>query len=47
MRERIGYERLPTERANRASRALDRLSPLEISVLMTGRIAGRSPRSGV
>ncbi len=34
MRERIGYERLPTERANRASRALDRLSPLEISVLM-------------
>src|SRR5207237_10121339 len=34
MRERIGYERLPTERANRASRALDRLSPLEIAVLM-------------
>src|SRR5437660_9945080 len=34
MPERIGYERLPTERANRASRALDRLSPLEIAVLM-------------
>src|SRR5437588_5078203 len=33
MRERIGYERLPTERANRASRALDRPSPLEIAVL--------------
>src|SRR5207244_13443362 len=34
MREPIGYGRLPTERANRASRALDRLSPLEIAVLM-------------
>src|SRR5437879_5158964 len=34
MREPIGYDRLPTERANRASRALDRLSPLEIAVLM-------------
>jgi N-acetylmuramic acid 6-phosphate etherase len=32
--ERIRYERLPTERPNRASRALDRLSPLEIAALM-------------
>jgi N-acetylmuramic acid 6-phosphate etherase len=34
MHERIRYEQLPTERANRASRALDRLSPLEITALM-------------
>ena len=34
MPERVRYERLPTERANRASRALDRLSPLEIAALM-------------
>src|SRR2546430_14436599 len=34
MREPIGYGRLPTERANRASRALDRLSALEIAALM-------------
>ena len=31
---RIRYERLPTERVNRASRALDRLSALEIAALM-------------
>jgi N-acetylmuramic acid 6-phosphate etherase len=31
---RIRYERLPTERVNRASRALDRLSALEIAGLM-------------
>jgi N-acetylmuramic acid 6-phosphate etherase len=31
---RIRYERLPTERANPASRALDRLTPLEIAALM-------------
>ncbi|HKB23978.1 MAG TPA: N-acetylmuramic acid 6-phosphate etherase [Methylomirabilota bacterium] len=31
---RIRYARLPTERANRASRALDRLSALEIAALM-------------
>ncbi len=30
----IRYERLPTERVNRASRALDRLSALEIAALM-------------
>jgi N-acetylmuramic acid 6-phosphate etherase len=34
VRERIRYERLPTERPNRASRALDRLAPLEIAALM-------------
>ncbi len=33
---RIRYERLPTERANRASRALDRMSALEIVTLMNG-----------
>jgi N-acetylmuramic acid 6-phosphate etherase len=31
---RIRYERLPTERPNRASRALDRLSAMEIAALM-------------
>ena len=31
---RIRYERLPTERSNRASRALDQLSALEIAALM-------------
>ncbi len=34
MAARIRYERLPTEGANRASRALDRLSPLQIARLM-------------
>ena len=34
MAPRIRYERLPTEGANRASRALDRLSSLEITMLM-------------
>ena len=34
MAPRIRYERLPTEAANRASRALDRLSSLEIARLM-------------
>ena len=34
MAPRIRYERLPTEGANRASRTLDRLSPLEIAMLM-------------
>src|SRR3989442_425323 len=34
MRPRTRYERLGTERANRASRALDRMTPLEIARLM-------------
>jgi N-acetylmuramic acid 6-phosphate etherase len=34
MAARIRYERLPTERANRASRALDRLTPRQIAALM-------------
>ncbi len=34
MPRRIRYERLPTEGVNRGSRALDRLSPLEIATLM-------------
>jgi N-acetylmuramic acid 6-phosphate etherase len=34
MRPRVRYERLPTERANPASRALDRLGPRQIATLM-------------